>query len=115
MPTSYPQSLQRRRWRVTRIFTWRCIGVLAILTVSIASDRVHAQSAKNGATWYAKAISQYGSISNNDIETILKFDWGDPSAPITAELRAALARVQPVLRLARRGTRQEYSDFNLNF
>ncbi|MEE9129447.1 MAG: hypothetical protein V3T84_05470 [Phycisphaerales bacterium] len=98
-----------------RIFTWRRIGVLAILTVLIASDHVHAQSAKNGATWYAKAIARYGSISNSDIETITNFDWGDPSALITAELRAALARVQPVLRLARRGTRQEYSDFNLDY
>lgn len=115
MPTSDPQSLQRRRSFVRRIFTWRRIGVLTILTVLIASDRVHAQSAKNGATWYAKAIAQYGSISNNDIETIVDFDWGDPSAPITAELRAALARVQPVLRLAQRGTRQEYSDFDLDY
>ncbi len=115
MPTSYPQSLQRRRSCVRRIFTWRWIGVLAILTVLVASDRAYGQSAKNGATWYAKAISQYGSLSNSDIETIVDFDWGDPSAPITAELRAALARVQPVLRLARRGTRQEYSDFNLNY
>ena len=115
MPTSYPPSVQRRRSCVRRIFPWRRIGVLAILTVFIASDRVHAQSAKNGATWYAKAISQYGSLSRRDIETILNYNWDDPSAPITSDLRAALARVQPVLRLAWRGTRQEYSNFDLNY
>ena len=81
MLTSFPQSARRCRSWVRRIVTSRWIGVLAILTVLIASDRVRAQSAKNGATWYAKAISQYGSISNDDIETIVNFDWGDPSAP----------------------------------
>ena len=115
MPTSYPQSLQRCRSCVRRVFTWRWIGLVAVAAALTASDRLHAQSAKNGATWYAKAISRYGSISNRDIETIVNFDWGDPSAPITAELRAALARVQPVLRFAQRGTRQEYSDFNLDY
>ena len=115
MLTSYPQSVQRRRSRMRRIFTWRRIGVLAILTVLIAPDRVHAQSAKNGATWYRRAIEAYESLPTGVRESLWNYDWSNPNAPITDEFRLALARVQPVLRLAHRGAKQGYSDFDLDY
>ena len=100
MPTSYPQSLQRRRSCVGRIFTWRWIGLLAIGTALIASGRVHAQSTKNAATWYRRAIEAYESLPTDVKKSLWEFDWSNPNAPITDEFRLALARVQPVLRLA---------------
>ncbi len=115
MPTSYPQSLQRRRTRVRRIFTWRWIGVAAIGTALIASSRVHAQSAKNAATWYSRAIEAYESLPTRVKETLWNYDWSNPNAPISFEVRLALARVQPVLRLAHRGAKQDYSDFDLDY
>ncbi len=110
MPTSYPQSLQRRRSCMRR---W--ISVLAILTVLIAPDQVQAQSAKNGATWYAKAIKAYESLPTDVREAVWNFDWSNPNALITAEFRLALAQVQPALRLAHRGAKQGYSDFDLDY
>ncbi len=114
MPTSYPQSL-RRRSCMMKIFTWRWIGLVVIGTALLASDRVHAQSAKNAATWYRRAIEAYESLPANVKESLWNFDWSNPNAPITAEFRRALARVQPVLRLAHRGARQGYSDFDLDY
>ena len=115
MPTSYPQSLQHRRSWVIRIFMWRWIGVLVILTVLIASDRVHAQSARNAATWYRRAIDAYESLPWDLKKSLWEFDWSNPNAPISDEFRLALAQAQPVLRLAHRGARQGYSDFDLDY
>ncbi len=115
MLTSYPQSLQHRRSWVIRIFMWRWIGVLVILTALIASNGVHAQSAKNAATWYRRAIEAYESLPWDVKESLWNYDWSNPNAPISDEFRLALARVQPVLRLAHRGARQGYSDFDLDY
>ncbi len=94
---------------------WRWIGVLVILTVLIASNRVHAQSARNAATWYRRAIEAYESLPTDVKKSLWEFDWSNPNAPISDEFRLALARVQPVLRLAHRGARQGYSDFDLDY
>ncbi len=98
-----------------RIVTWRWICVVAIPAALIASNRVHAQSAKNGATWYRRAIEAYESLPNDVREALWNYDGSNPNAPITAEFRLALARVQPVLRLAHRGARQGYNDFELDY
>ena len=93
---------------------WRWIGVLVILTALIASNGVHAQSAKNAATWYRRAIDAYESLPTDVKKSLWEFDWSNPNAPISDEFRLALARVQPVLRLAHRGARQGCRDFDLD-
>ncbi len=115
MPTSYPQSLHCRRSCMRRIFTWRWIGVVAIGSALIASHHVHAQSAKNAATWYRRAIEAYESLPTDVKKALGNYDWSNPNAPITAEFRLALAQVQPVLRLAHRGAKQGYNDFELDY
>ena len=115
MPTSYPQSPQRRRSCMRRIFAWRWIGLAAIATVLIASGRVQAQSAKNAATWYRRAIEAYQSLPSDVKEALGNYDWWNPNAPATAEFRLALAQAQSVLRLAHRGARQGYNDFDLDY
>ena len=98
-----------------RIFAWRWIGLVAIGTALIASSGVHAQSAKNAATWYRRAIEAYQSLPTDVKKSLWEFDWSNPNAPISDEFRLALAQVQPVLRLAHRGARQGYSDFDLDY
>jgi hypothetical protein len=70
----------------------------------------------NAATWYGKSFARLDGIEISDAEwnAIREFQKNPNSVP-SATVRAVLARVEPVISAARRGTRADYSDFNLDF
>ncbi|MCH8164979.1 MAG: hypothetical protein IH889_05155 [Planctomycetes bacterium] len=69
----------------------------------------------NAATWYAKAIQAFESLPPQVLDTIYAYDWSNPHAVVTDELRLALAQAQPILRMTRKGSRRAYSDFALDY
>ncbi|MCH8151816.1 MAG: hypothetical protein IH830_05535 [Planctomycetes bacterium] len=69
----------------------------------------------NAATWYAKAIQRFESLPPQILDTIYAYDWSNPHAVVTDELRLALAQAQPILRMTRKGSRRAYSDFALDY
>ncbi len=91
----------------------RIVGVIVIgLSMAVI---VQAGDQKNAATWYRRAIKAYESLPTDVKEALGNYDWSNPNAPISDEFRLALAQAQPVLRLAHRGARQGYSDFDLDY
>ena len=86
-----------------------------ILITLISSTSVSAQESKNAATWYRKAIKAYEALPTDLQNFIHNWDWADPNAPISDEMRLAIAKIQPILRLATRGSKQQHSDFNLAY
>ncbi len=116
MPTSYPPCRHIRRINIVRIFMRRQMGIVGVIVIGLCTAVVvQAGDQKNAATWYRRAIKAYESLPTDVKEALWNYDWSNPNAPITAEFRLALARVQPVLRLAHRGARQGYSDFDLDY
>ncbi len=94
----------------------RPIGIVGVIVIGLCmAVVVQAGDQKNAATWYRRAIEAYESLPWDVKKSLREFDWSNPNAPITAEFRLALAQVQPVLRLAHRGARQGYSDFDLDY
>ena len=93
----------------------RPIAKLLILFTLFSSTSVSAQDSKNGATWYRKAIKAYNALPRDLRESILNWNWADTTTPISDEMRLAIARIQPILRLTWRGASQEHSDFNLPY
>ncbi len=94
----------------------RQMGIVGVIVIGLCmAVVVQAGDQKNAATWYRRAIEAYESLPWDVKKSLWEFDWSNPNAPITAEFRLALARAQPVLRLAHRGARQGYSDFGLDY
>ena len=86
-----------------------------ILITFITSSAVNAQESKNAATWYRKAIEAYSILPRDVRDLIQDWNWSDPNAPVTDELRLAIAKIQPILRLVYRGAKQQHSDFDLAY
>ena len=86
-----------------------------ILIALISSTTVNAQDSKNAATWYRKAIKAYEALPMDLRDSIHNWDWSDPNSPISDEMRLAIAKIQPILRLTQRGANQKHSDFNLAY
>lgn len=80
--------------------------VQAVLPQSAGRD-----AQRNAATWYARAIEQYGSLSQSQRDILANYD---PNTAPTPEVRAALSSVQGVLQTFQRGATMEYCDFNLD-
>ncbi|MCP3903703.1 MAG: hypothetical protein GY715_08725, partial [Planctomycetes bacterium] len=89
------------------------IALVASMLVTLAAAGANPDS-RNGATWYWRAIDRLDRIDRRDWEIIDRYR-ADPSAGPTNELRAVLARSGPMLELFRRGTRQPYADFDLDW
>ncbi|MEE9129813.1 MAG: hypothetical protein V3T84_07315 [Phycisphaerales bacterium] len=94
----------------------RRIGIVGVIVIGVSmAVVVQAGDQKNAATWYRRAIKAYESLPTDVKEALWNYDWSNPNAPAPAEFRLALAQVQPVLRLAHRGARQGYNDFELDY
>ncbi|MCH8821913.1 MAG: hypothetical protein IH984_00240 [Planctomycetes bacterium] len=93
----------------------RPIAKLLILFTLFYSTSADAQDSKNGATWYRKAIKAYNALPRDFVDSIHNWNWADTTTPISDEMRLAMAKIQPILRLVRRGSNQQYSDFNLPY
>ncbi|MEE8153815.1 MAG: hypothetical protein V3T53_02520 [Phycisphaerales bacterium] len=94
----------------------RQIGIVGVIVIGLSMAVVaQAGDQKNAATWYGRAIEAYESLPTDVRETLWNYDWSNPNAPISDKFRLALAQAQPVLRLAHRGARQGYSDFDLDY
>ncbi len=93
----------------------RLIFRFFILITLISSTTARAQDSKNAATWYRKAIDAYQALPRDLRDSIFEWDWSDPNKPVTDQMRLALAKMQPVLRLTMRGAKQQHSDFELAY
>lgn len=71
---------------------------------------------RNAATWYQRSFERMDglSISPDDWQALRRY-VEHPTATPPEQVRSLLMTVQPVLSAVRRGTRQEYSDFQLQY
>ncbi len=71
---------------------------------------------RNAAGWYTKAIQRLetAALSETDWRALREYRPESGAVP-TESMRAALARLQPVFRAIRRGSRQDFSDFGLDY
>ena len=89
---------------------------VAVLTTS-ASSAPRDGDPKNAATWYARSIAawqKFRQTSPQQADLLANFA-GDPTQPITSEVRAALAAAQGAIGDFRKGSQQEYCDFSLDY
>jgi len=72
--------------------------------------------ARNAAAWYIKAMQRLEAVglSEADWKALRAYQPDSGDAP-TDSVRAALARLQPVFGAIRRGSRQQFSDFGLDY
>lgn len=67
----------------------------------------------NAATWYRRAIERMERLDRKEWELIWQFQ-SDRSQEPSPELRAVLAKAQPIIDLFRRGSTRPWSDFALD-
>ncbi len=72
--------------------------------------------ARNAAGWYTKAVHRLetAGLSEADWRALREYRPDSGAVPTDA-VRAALARLQPVFRAMQRGSRQGFSDFDLQY
>lgn len=71
---------------------------------------------RNAATWYERSFERLDAITISDAEWLaLRRYEQDPAAVPPQAVREVLLRVQPALSAVRRGARQDYSDFHLDY
>ena len=72
--------------------------------------------ARNAAAWYIKAMQRLeaAGLSEADWKALRAYQPDSGDVP-TLSVRSALARLQPVFGAIRRGSRQAYSDFGLDY
>jgi len=80
----------------------------------VATGVAMGQDSRNAATWYRRAIDRLDKLDERDFELIERYRK-DPALGPSIELRAVLSRSGPMLELFRRGARQPYSDFDLDW
>jgi hypothetical protein len=97
----------------------RCVKdplVAAVLLVGTAPSLAQLHDTRNAAGWYSKAIHRLeaAELSETDWRALREYQPDSGAVP-TESMRAALARLQPVFRAIRRGSRQDFSDFDLDY
>ncbi len=91
------------------------IGLALVFVVGVGRSAVGQTAADhNAAKWYQLAIDQYQALRENSPREFELLGNYDETQPVTAELRAALAKVQPILEMTRRGTAEESCNFPLD-
>lgn len=94
-----------------------CSLALLLGTQHVAASLGAQQDPKNAATWYARSIAAWQAFKNGNpqqAELIANYA-GDPSLPITPEIRAAITSIQGAIGDFKKGSQQEYCDFALDY
>lgn len=91
----------------------RVLAVLLVLTV-LPALRAEPPDNRNGATWYGRALENFPSVTDEEWELVNRYRAHSAGVP-PAELRGILARFDRAMGQARRGARQKYSDYRLDY
>lgn len=86
--------------------------VLAVLVIT--GEVVGQQDNRNAASWYQRAIDQYHHAFTNEQRDAIVDYLSNPGAPPTPQVRELITQAQPILSMMRRGSTQQYCDFDLN-
>ncbi len=91
----------------------RVIAALLVLIV-LPALRAEPPDHRNGATWYGRALENFPSLTAEEQEFVDRYRAHSAGVP-PAELRQILARFNRAMGYARRGARQKYSDYQLDY
>lgn len=86
---------------------------LVLLSLLALASPAPGQSNRNAATWYQRAMEAYGRLEPGDIDVIRSFLEQPGQAP-GWDVQQIIARAQPLIDAARRGSMQQFSDFSLD-
>jgi hypothetical protein len=100
----------------TRVIRTLACG-FALLVIAGGGAAAPSQDPKNAAMWYGKSIAAWQAFkqSNPQQAELIANYAGDPSQPITPEIRAALTSVQGAIGEFKKGSQQEHCDFSLDY
>jgi len=97
----------------------RCVKQLvaaALIAVVVSPVAGQPPDARNAARWYTRAVQRLDAVELTDGEwKALRGYRPESGDNPSADVRAALARLQPVFRAFQRGSRQAFSDFDLDY
>ncbi len=97
----------------------RCVKELvavALIAVVVSPIAGQPPDTRNAAEWYRKAVERLETVDLTDVDWKALRVYRPESGDIpSAEVRAALQRLQPVFQAIQRGSRQEFSDFDLDY
>ena len=91
----------------------RVIVALLVL-IGLLAARAEPPDNRNGATWYGRAFERFPSVTDEEWELVDRYR-AHPAGVPPAELRQVLARFHRAMGYARRGARQKYSDYQLDY
>ena len=91
----------------------RVFAVLMVLAV-LPALRAEPPDNRNGATWYGRALENFPSVTDEEWELVNRYRAHSAGVP-PVELRRILARFDRAMGHARRGARQKYSDYQLDY
>ncbi len=91
----------------------RVIAALLVLVV-LPALRAAPPDTRNGATWYGRAFENFPRMTAEERELVDRYRAHSAGVP-SAELRQIIARFDRAMGHARRGARQKYSDYQLDY
>ncbi len=88
----------------------------AVLAVGTTPSLAQLHDSRNAAGWYTKAVDRLATagLSDSDWRALREYRPDSGAVP-TESVREALVRLQPVFRAIQRGSRQGFSDFDLEY
>ncbi len=91
-------------------------ALYALTFIICAAVNAQTDDSRNAATWYRRAFERFAStnLSHDEWEAIWDYQE-NPSVGPSATVRQVLARFGPSFSALRRGSRQEFSDFALDY
>ena len=92
------------------------LALSALTFIICAAANAQTDDSRNAATWYRRAFERFAStnVSQDEWEAIWDYQE-NPSAEPSATVRQVLARFGPSFSALRRGSRQSFSDFALDY
>ena len=92
------------------------LALSALTFIICAAANAQTDDSRNAATWYRRAFERFAStnVSQDEWEAIWKYQE-NPSAGPSDTVRQVLARFRPSFSALRRGSRQAYSDFSIDY
>jgi hypothetical protein len=87
---------------------------ILVVCALLLTGAAQANDQRNAATWYARAIERVDVLTEADRAVIEQFRAAPEKGPPPG-LRDALSRATPMINLVRRGARQEFSDYGLDY
>ena len=91
-------------------------ALYALTFIICTAANAQTDDSRNAATWYRRAFERFAStnVSQDEWEAIWEYQE-NPSAGPSDTVRQVLARLQPSFSALRRGSRQQFSDFALDY